>query len=962
MLRIKTSSPQNTYLVLLFIVAAITTLAYEVTVSAVNQTLWPEGYAAAKVEVTDSGLPALEYWHIKGCKLEQGIVRGVNTVGQLCVVHGKDVSLASFQAPGYGRGGIAVRIGSDSKYYGLSLGIDQSPILVPGTNVFMYNSEYYNYGYYRPTMYRNFMDGLIAVDNGIHPRTYRMKDSSHADYILKAQDGSDLGSSAPAYSRDGRYFVFSGYNGIIFADTKTGYVRLISPDRPSSYSPARIELAVSDDGRYVAVGGYYIGSHHIYHSEGCGDVIPYNYGSQYYNMQNPCEYYDFTSQIKGLYGEAKYNKYSFSSDSGQLSFQLGGQNDIYAANQQVVTITSPGYTPPPQLEYLAMGDSYSSGEGDIRRSLSGVTYYLAGTDVSGDYSKDIPEEKCHISPDSYPFLLKKDMKLSNEEMKSVACSGAVRTDVEGWIGTLSYKENGYEGQIVRRVDNDIPRLQGIQTIESLRAESKANFIPGRIQQIEFVFRNKPKAVTLTMGGNDIQFGKILESCILEVKVGGTCTSATEQGRKSLGTIIRNQFTNLRDLYQNIKKASPTTRLYVVGYPQFVSSTMNLCGVNSTLDSSERRTITESVTYLNSIIKAAASESGAYYIDIENSLGNHTLCGVGEKYVNGLSSVASSAFQEMFHPNAKGHQAIFDKIKTGLGVQNLLTFDDCDNNKIITCPGYGSYELPEVPEYLNPLSTVDKLIVKANMLKNGAQSAVGAVKKGAEAYVKNVPSSFMPFSVVHAELHSNPIDLGDFVTGADGSLDIQITIPDTVGAGFHTLHLIGQTYSGEAVDYYQFIEVRGQNDNDIDDNGVLDTRQQCLYMQESGLDIDSDGIDDACDPDLATVATGTSQTRLDNIETILTTQSAPYSLVQGSDIMHGETSNLTSSTNRLAAIMPGDSLTSVVQDDTKPDSANDDSKSIPTAQFNHTTSAVIAIVVLAIGIINHNRHNRQRSDK
>lgn len=95
MLRIKTASLQSTRLVLAFVAVAIVISAYAVTARAANQPLWPEGDASAKIEVTDSGLSAREWWHIKGCKEEYGAVQGVVVAGPLCVVHGKDVSIAS---------------------------------------------------------------------------------------------------------------------------------------------------------------------------------------------------------------------------------------------------------------------------------------------------------------------------------------------------------------------------------------------------------------------------------------------------------------------------------------------------------------------------------------------------------------------------------------------------------------------------------------------------------------------------------------------------------------------------------------------------------------------------------------------------------------------------------------------------------------------------------------------------
>jgi hypothetical protein len=97
-----------------------------------------------------------------------------------------------------------------------------------------------------------------------------------------------------------------------------------------------------------------------------------------------------------------------------------------------------------------------------------------------------------------------------------------------------------------------------------------------------------------------------------------------------------------------------------------------------------------------------------------------------------------------------------------------------------------------------------------------------------------------------EVHSDPIELGTYSADSLGNLSVDIPLPINVPAGYHTLHLIGASYSGEEIDVWQTIEVRG-SEGDIDEDGILDNVDQCMYVMESGLDEDLDQIDDACDP-------------------------------------------------------------------------------------------------------------------
>lgn len=63
------------------------------------------------------------------------------------------------------------------------------------------------------------------------------------------------------------------------------------------------------------------------------------------------------------------------------------------------------------LDYLALGDSYLSGEGDVKNYTS--RHYIRGTEGQDD---------CHLSS-SYPFLLAKAWKILEGKFNTVACSG-----------------------------------------------------------------------------------------------------------------------------------------------------------------------------------------------------------------------------------------------------------------------------------------------------------------------------------------------------------------------------------------------------------------------------------------------------------------------------------------------------------------------------------------------------------
>jgi hypothetical protein len=107
------------------------------------------------------------------------------------------------------------------------------------------------------------------------------------------------------------------------------------------------------------------------------------------------------------------------------------------------------------------------------------------------------------------------------------------------------------------------------------------------------------------------------------------------------------------------------------------------------------------------------------------------------------------------------------------------------------------------------------------------------------------SGFQRLSEVKAMLHSEPIDLGTFRVDEYGKLVGNITIPDWVPIGFHTLHLYGKDVSGRPIDMQRVVFVAA-SDDDYDGDGIDNINDPCLIFDPSGEDHDRDGIDDACD--------------------------------------------------------------------------------------------------------------------
>lgn len=481
---------------------------------------------------------------------------------------------------------------------------------------------------------------------------------------------------------------------------------------------------------------------------------------------------------------------------------------------------------PTKLDYLALGDSFSSGEGDTDKNpATDRKYYRQWTDVNEDKAKGAPREKCHVSTRSYPYKLANWMGLGSgpsAAWASVACSGATVYDMN-WDNS-----GGYEGQ-----DSPLGRLHGYDNKGTLQKMALNEMIPGRVKQIEFVKKYQPKVITLTAGGNDVGFGKKIQSCIDPRVSILTCDWAKNE-MDTLGSQIKGQFDRLVGLYKELKAASPGSKIYAIGYPQFITdSEPAACGLNAgAIDLDERRMVVRATQYMNEVIEAAARKAGVKYVDISQALNGGKMCERHQIYMTGIVGLLGE--QESYHPNKFGHTVIFVEIAKQLNHENPLTYSKypTTGDESVNAPS-SIYFDKGAPSSVN-----------ATMLANTKPS------KGSKQKVALAKNSLQPGSSARVEIRSKPADLGSYTVLNDGSMNETITVPDNIPAGYHTLFIYGKSASGEDIKITQTLLVTGKDKEDLDDDGVKDANQPCgAFIQAANKDEDLDGIDDACDPEI-----------------------------------------------------------------------------------------------------------------
>lgn len=680
--------------------------------------------------------------------------------------------------------------------------IDNRPRVtaVPGSGMAVTYTTSPVFGFY---LYFNYGFPVILVEdwvNGIFQPAYKMIQPPDGKLVDKSNKLLAADPASISYSPNGKWMVVSVPNvAVIRVNLETFEVLPFAEKFTYGIGlPPELRTAITNDGRYAVVASKNQSRFILYDLNTCGAVPntitgPVNCQSRDLKsfMVQQVPGYDSVLQARFLSNDQLSLYASYKVDNAFKTARFLASN---------TNISS-------QIEYLALGESYISGEGAFN--------YQAGTDTTDNH--------CHLSLVSYPYLIGRDLGFNSYH--SVACSGAKIKDITNT--SIPYGSR--------------PQTSGKEDVV-FDDEIYNNFLPGYRAQIEFVVRYRPQAIMVSIGGNDIGFSDIVQRCILST---GPCYS-TYEDRLELVRLINNQvFRNLVFTYQSLKAAGATdVRIYVIGYPQIAKPDGD-CAVNVRLNNDELTFGQQLIAYLDLVIKKAADKAGVYYVDTQDALDGHRLCeaGPGSVAVNGLTAgtdlVGTPFFSgpignESYHPNELGHQLLKNKI---LAATKNLTEPMPTPNPNAGPPSESGLAILNVARQNRAISNTQyNDDMTDDVLFQGTSS---------DLKVKGLDYSLTPGNSYRTELQSDPVNLGNFSSDSSGSISAQIQIPNDVPIGFHTLHVYGTNIADENVDIYKDVYVAASED-DFDGDGVDNSSDPCFFIEPSGQDYDQDGIDDACD--------------------------------------------------------------------------------------------------------------------
>jgi lysophospholipase L1-like esterase len=253
----------------------------------------------------------------------------------------------------------------------------------------------------------------------------------------------------------------------------------------------------------------------------------------------------------------------------------------------------------PQWTYTAMGDSYSSGEGNPP--------YDPGTAGGCDRSAEAFGRQFAVGQSD----------IGNAGIQHIACSGAT-------INNLMTNGTGQNGEQ---------------------------------PQISQMFTGS-KLVTVTIGGNDVGFAGVLTYCLTNP---ATCESNYNTDNTSnLYTKIDALKSNLITVYGDMHKQAPNAKIVAVTYPNIFKPGTTCPGILN-LPVPDVQFLISVGLYLDNTIIAAAHDAGINVMDERYAFLGHELCSsnpwvysLPTGFQPGTSVLDTSAW---FHPTSDGHGQI-----------------------------------------------------------------------------------------------------------------------------------------------------------------------------------------------------------------------------------------------------------------------------------------------------------------
>ncbi|HYY18993.1 MAG TPA: SGNH/GDSL hydrolase family protein [Streptosporangiaceae bacterium] len=151
-------------------------------------------------------------------------------------------------------------------------------------------------------------------------------------------------------------------------------------------------------------------------------------------------------------------------------------------------------------------------------------------------------------------------------------------------------------------------------------------------------------VSLTIGGNDVGFSHVMETCVLAWD--SACADAVTTAEKSIATTLPGQ---LDSVLRAIRAHAPRARIVLLGYPDLydLSRSAGCLGIGTT----KRTALNQGADALDRALSAAAARHGDTFADVRADFAGHQICDGRTGYLNAITFPLDNSY----HPTAAGQR-------------------------------------------------------------------------------------------------------------------------------------------------------------------------------------------------------------------------------------------------------------------------------------------------------------------
>lgn len=176
--------------------------------------------------------------------------------------------------------------------------------------------------------------------------------------------------------------------------------------------------------------------------------------------------------------------------------------------------------------------------------------------------------------------------------------------------------------------------------------------PGEGRQLDWLAADTD-VVTITIGGNDIGFARVLGVCLSTTE---SCSGLEGEINGRIGALRQ----RLDLIHGEIRRRLPEARLLVVGYPRLIvapqDADLDRCaslGAGARITGEEAEWLRRKGDALDAALRESAEAAGGRFVDGAGHFDGHETCS-RQPWMHGVveGDVTSS-----LHPNAAGHQAL-----------------------------------------------------------------------------------------------------------------------------------------------------------------------------------------------------------------------------------------------------------------------------------------------------------------